>query len=58
MIEIRIKDEIIISKKLLLGKFAEACRELGFSVNSYYLTEYFDETPTGYKIELFEKFDK
>jgi len=58
MIEIRVKDEIVISKKLLLDKLSKACQEAGFTINSYYLTEYLDEKPIGYKLEFFENINK
>lgn len=55
MIDIIIQDELcgVVNKDIVIKRFAKACSELGFNVNKYILTEYFeDNKPTGYKIHF------
>lgn len=58
MIEILIKDEVcsVLNKNIIIKKFVKACNDIGFDIDRYVLTEFFEDgKPSGYKIELHVK---
>ena len=61
MIKIAIKDEMssILNKEIIIRKFARTLNEIGYDVNKYVMTEYFEQgSPCGYEINFTRAEDK
>lgn len=57
MIEVEVRDEIgaILNKSIIAAKMGRCLREIGYDVDKYILTEYFNEgAPDGYKIKFYK----